>query len=82
MCEVTYVSLMSPLVGTTLLQKTQKCFQLLEQLRNQVHSRKTKRVDILSLSQEVRQSITPTTHTHVPSSSGVPHSRWWTCDKL
>ena len=35
------------------MQKTQRSFQLLEQLRGQVNSRKSKKVEILSLSQEV-----------------------------
>jgi len=36
-----------------LTKKTQKAFQLLNQLRQQVHAKKAKNVDILSLSQEV-----------------------------
>ena len=47
------VGVVNPTAGTQLVQKTQKCFQLLDQLRSQVHSRKTKKVEILSLSQEV-----------------------------
>ena len=34
--------------------RTTKMMQLLEQLRTQVHSRKHKNIDILSLSQEVQ----------------------------
>ena len=52
--------MISDVLGTMLLQKTQKCFQLLDQLRTQVHSRKTKKVDILSLSQEVAPSLLTT----------------------
>lgn len=39
--------------GAKLTKKTQKAFQLLNQLRQQVHAKKAKNVDILSLSQEV-----------------------------
>lgn len=39
--------------GSVLTKKCQKATQLLEQLRTQVHTRKDKNVDILSLSQEV-----------------------------
>ncbi len=45
-------------VGAKLQLRTTKMSQLLEQLRTQVHSRKYKNVDILSLSQEVRQVLT------------------------
>lgn len=47
------------LLGTTLVQKSQKSFQLLEQLRSHVHSRKSKKVEILALSQEVTYYILP-----------------------
>lgn len=39
--------------GSVLTKKCQKATQLLEQLRVQVHTKKDKNVDILSLSQEV-----------------------------
>lgn len=41
-------------VGSRLAKKTQQAFQLLDQLKSQVHAHKTKNIDILSLSQEVR----------------------------
>ena len=41
------------------MQKSQRSFQLLEQLRVQVHSRKSKKVEILALSQEVSLSPLP-----------------------
>ena len=40
-------------VGANMTSRSNKMMQLLEQLRTQVHSRKYKNVDILSLSQEV-----------------------------
>lgn len=42
--------------GSVLTKKCQKATQLLEQLRVQVHTKKDKNVDILSLSQEVSET--------------------------
>ena len=48
-------------LGAKLTKKTQKALQLLAQLKQQVHTKKAKNVDILSLSQEVSLACV---HTH------------------
>ena len=60
MYAVSYCLLFDGL-GAKLTKKTQKALQLLAQLKQQVHTKKAKNVDILSLSQEVSLM---SVHTH------------------
>ena len=51
--------------GAKMSMRMTKVMQLLEQLRTQVHSRKYKNIDILSLSQEVYNIMVAVTKSHI-----------------
>lgn len=70
-------------IGASMTSRSNKMMQLLEQLRTQVHSRKYKNIDILSLSQEVTKNETCIyNYVHSCSCLAVSSDGLWACHKL